>query len=907
MSDDRWIAFPEADEPLRRDVSLLGNLLGEVLKEQGGRELFDRVEAARTAAIRHRTTGQPISHLEQLLRGHDPIEASELVRAFSAYFSLVNVAEQVHRIRRRRQYALGSDTPQPGSMAAVLQTLDGEGLTADQVAEFSRVLAVVPVFTAHPTEATRRTLLSKEHRVADELVDRMEKQHRSPSDEESSIRRLREIISSAWQTDEQPAVRRTVADEVEHAAFYLSEVLYRVAPTFHDEFEVAFERVFGTAITAASAGPTVRFASWVGGDMDGNPFVGPETILATLERHRELILDRYRRDVRRLFDRLSQSRSRIDMDPEVIDTCRRYREMLPEVAASIPERYDDMPYRVLLWLLWARLEATKHDDDARYDSADDFRQDLALIAASLRGHRGQHAGLSGVERLIRKVETFGFHMATLDVRQDALVHRRVVGAVIGQPDLEERTPAERALAVQAALASDARSTDVPPGDEIRRTFDVFRAIAEARRRFGEQAVGPYIISMAGGVDDVLAVLLLARIAGLVDTSGAVPLDVAPLFETVDDLETSASTLRSMTNDPLYRGHLADRDHHQVVMLGYSDSSKISGVAASRWALYRAQEELVAAAEATRLRLTLFHGRGGTVGRGGSKPRQAVLAEPRGAVRGRLRVTEQGEIINLKYGLEEIAERTLELMVGAVLESTALCDHMPTPAAEWRAVMATVADGARAAYHELVHDDPDFLAYFRAATPIDVIERMPIGSRPPSRRSGSGVEDLRAIPWVFAWMQSRHLLPGWFGVGDGLAAALDRHGEESLRRMAVEWPFFANLLADVEMVLAKADMDIAACYAVLAGQTGERIFPIVRDRFELTRDLVLRLTGESELLDREPILQRSIRLRNPYVDPMSLVQVDLLRRWRERDRDDSGLEKALFTTVRGIARGLRNTG
>jgi phosphoenolpyruvate carboxylase len=343
------------------------------------------------------------------------------------------------------------------------------------------------------------------------------------------------------------------------------------------------------------------------------------------------------------------------------------------------------------------------------------------------------------------------------------------------------------------------------------------------------------------------------------------------------------------------------------MLGYSDSSKISGITASRWALYRAQEALVAVAGSAGVELTLFHGRGGTVGRGGSKPRDAVLAAPCGAVRGRLRVTEQGEMIHLKYGLDPIAERTLELMAGAVLEATAFCDRDPPPDSTWRAAMDTAARAARETYRRLVYEDEDFVPYFRAATPIDVIERMPIGSRPASRRSASGVEDLRAIPWVFAWMQSRHLLPGWLGVGAGLDAACREHGEGLLREMAERWPFFANLLGDVEMVLAKADLDIARCYAELAGELGRRLHAELQRRFEQTRRLVLALTGEGELLDREPVLQRSIRLRNPYVDPMSLIQVDLLRRWRAADRDDPDLERALFTTVRGIARGLRNTG
>jgi len=560
---------------------------------------------------------------------------------------------------------------------------------------------------------------------------------------------------------------------------------------------------------------------------------------------------------------------------------------------------------VLLWLVWERLGATAEERSGGYPGPAAFAGDLELVASSLGLNRGHSAGLGLVRRLLERVRTFGFHLATLDVRQDALVHRQDVGAVLGVGGFENLAPEERARRLREALAAFPAAAVAGEGEPG--TLAVLRSVGEARRRFGAEAVGPHIISMAQGADDVLALLYLARRAGLVGPDGAVDLDVAPLFETVDDLERARGTLETMLRDPLYRSHLTSRGDEQVVMLGYSDSSKISGLAASRWALFRAQEGLVALADDAGIRLTLFHGRGGTVSRGGGKPRAAILAEPHGAIRGRLRVTEQGEIVHAKYGLRGIAERTLELVAGAVLEATAVADPARAPRRSWRAVMGTVAAAARDAYDALVHRDPELIPYFRLATPIDVVERLRIGSRPPSRRGGASVEDLRAIPWVFAWTQSRHLLPGWYGVGSGLEAAAAEHGEGRLADMAKGWPFFANLLADVEMVTAKADMAIAGRYAELAGEVGERVFPRLREEYERTVSWVTRLQGISEPLEREPVLKRSIELRNPYVDPMSLVQVDLLRRWRETGRDDRELERALFTTVRGIARGLLNTG
>jgi len=896
----------EAADGLRRDVRYLGALLGEVLREQGGDDLFEIVEGARIAARSRREGGDGADDtLDLLLTGLDPPRAAEVAQAFSAYFALVNMAERVQRIRRRREY-LRSGTPQPGSLDDVVRRLAASGLPRERVLSVIAGMLVEPVYTAHPTEAIRRTILAKEQRVARLLIDRLQHVEPTPDEEAALTGQLRDEITLMWQTSEHSGVKRTVADEVEHVLFYLTDVVYRVVPALEEAMEAALEAAYGADADDHIASPFVRFGSWVGGDMDGNPNVGPDTIRHTLERQRQLIIDRYISEVRALFGHLSQSRSRVGIDPGVEARCADYRRQMPEVAADIPPRYDDMSYRILLWFCWARLEATLEGEPHAYPSADEFRSDLDLIAASLRHHKGRHAGLLRTTRLARRAATFGFHLATLDIRQDALVHRVVVGSLLEAPGFADDAPETRAEALHAALEGEPAPGAANPPDTAS-TLAVFRQIARAREAFGTEAVGPYIISMAQGPDDTLAVLFLARRAGLVDAEGAVDLDVAPLFETVPDLESAGETLTTLLDDPLYRAHVANRGDRQIVMLGYSDSSKESGLAASRWALYRAETALSDAADRAGVELTLFHGRGGTPSRGGSKPRAGILAQPPGVMRGRMRLTEQGEIIHAKYGLRGIALRTLELMTGAVLEASAAGGSADRTKDRHDDAMTTVATVGRESYRSLVYENADFIPYFRSATPIDVIERLEIGSRPASRRSGGGVENLRAIPWVFSWMQNRHLLPGWFGVGAGLAAAIEAHGEDTLLEMASSWPFFENLLADVEMVLAKADMGIGERYSRLAGKTGERLFPRILAEYRRTRELVCRLRGIREPLETEPVLRRSIRLRNPYVDPISLLQVDLLKRWRAADRQDRELEDALKVTVRGIARGMQNTG
>ncbi len=905
------IRFEEKDQALREDVRTLGALVGEVIREQGGEPLFQRVESVRRAAIARRE-GDPASEdaLTGALAGAGPEEAEDLVRAFTAYFRVVNLAEKVHRIRRRRQYRREDAGAQPGSFADTLGRLRERGFTADRAAALFARLRVEPVFTAHPTEATRRALLEKEQRIARLLVDRFDPT-RTPAEERAALARIRAEITAGWQTEEHRRERPSVLEEVEDILFVVTDVLYRVVPRLYEDWGEALAGVYGDASSAADAAAAlpamVRFASWVGGDMDGNPYAGGETVRGALERHRALILPRYRREVRELAARLTQSRSRIAVDPEVEVRIERYRERFPEEEERIPRRDREMPYRVLLTLIAARLAATGSGSPAAYARPDEFGDDLRVILASLEAHRGARAGAFAVRRLLRRVDTFGFHLAALDLRQHAGVHREAAAEGLGDPGWAGRSPRERAARITEALGAGTGPRAASGEGVLARCLDAFAAAAEVRRVHGPEALGTAVISMARDVDDVLTVLLLARWAGLAGSDGAVPVDVAPLFETVDDLQAAPRVLAALLGHPLYREHLAGRGDAQTVMVGYSDSNKDGGLAASRWALHRAQERMAAVAAEAGVALTFFHGRGGSVSRGGGKILPAVLAAPRGTVEGRLRVTEQGEVVGEKYGLRAIALRELERSAGAAALATGLPPAPDTREPGWRTILEEIAEDSRRAYRGLVYETPGFEEYFRRATPIDVIERLILGSRPPSRKRGGGIADLRAIPWVFAWTQSRHLLPGWYGLGTGLEMAVRRHGERAVIEMAGAWPFLVNLLADAEMVLAKADLDIAAGYAGLAGRDGAPIFERIRAEYDLTLRRVTGLQGRTGLLAAEPTLARSIRLRNPYVDPMSLLQVDLLRRWRSGGRKDEALLRALLATVHGIALGLQNTG
>jgi phosphoenolpyruvate carboxylase len=908
VSDIRHIELPEKDRPLRADVSLLGSLVGEVLVDQHGPELLQRVEAVRKTAIRQREgLAADGAALDQLLAELDPQQMLRVIQAFTTYLRAANLAEKVHRIRRRRHHERAGAAAQPGSLDDVLGALKSAGLDGDTLRAAVESLRIQPVFTAHPTEATRRTIQEKEYDIVLRLVERLNPDL-TPSEHELALSRIRGALTSAWQTRLVPHSRPTVADELDNILFYLTDILYEVTPQFYEALGRACEKHFGPALPGFLDGIILRFGSWVGGDMDGNPNVTAQTVLDTLAQQRAVILKRYIPEVRRLARYLSQSATEVGVDAAVENRLERYRELLPEVMREIPERHLDMPYRCLLTLMARRLEATLVGADEAYASPADFIEDIALIAGSLRNNRGRHAGLIGVERLLRRARTFGFHLVTLDVRQDALLHRRVMGQLLGCADWEQREPAHRAELLAHLLASDGLpevGDDTVLSAEAAEALSVFRALSVARQQFGSAAIGLFIISMTQGADDVLTALALAGIANP-HTGATARLDVAPLLETVGDLQAGPAIARELLGFALYREHLAGLRGRQAVMVGYSDSNKDSGIVASRWALHEAQRQLVEVGAAEGVDVVFFHGRGGTVSRGGGNLVNGILGTPPDTVKGFLRVTEQGEVINQKYGVRFLALRNLELVTGATLthsvgQAGSALDE------DQRGIIAGMGEVSRQVYRGLVYEDPDFPEFFRSITPVDVIERLNIGSRPASRRSGVGIENLRAIPWVFSWAQVRIGFPGVFGFGSALDWAVEEYGIDKIRNLLESNVFLKAMVNDVEMVLGKSELGIGRRYAELAAAGHLRFFGAIEAEFSLASRRILEIKQLDHLLDDQRVLQRNIRLRNPYVDPLHLLQIDLLRRWRAGGRADDGLLEALKATVKGIALGIQNTG
>jgi phosphoenolpyruvate carboxylase len=900
------IMFEDKDQALRNDVRTLGAMVGELIKEQGGDELFEFVENARRRSIRRREDNEkPGEELAQLVENLDSDLALQVIRSFSTYFQMVNTAEKVHRIRRRREYLREVGHYQPGGFEDTLVKLKASGMTVAELQELINSLSIEPVFTAHPTEPTRRTILRKEQNIVRYLVELLDPTM-TAQETHACLENIRLLITTGWQTDEHPSEQMTVADELEHILFFMTDVLYRATPPFYEDIKMAVTRIYGDEGEKISVPSILRFASWVGGDMDGNPNVNAKTIRATLARQRSLILDLYFKECAAISAKLSQTTERVDVSEEMLARIDEYRGVFQNAYHAVPARHRNMPYRVFLRLVQQRLQSTYDDDIFPYEKFTQFRADIQLIADSLSANKGAHAGLFSVNRLLLRINTFGFHLVTLDVRQDAEIHRNVVGECLGEDDWDEWSPTDRTARILEAIES-RESMPTTLSTQARKTIGVFQAIAFCRRKYGPRAIGPFIVSMTQDADDILSVLLLAQWSELHNKRFEVPLDVAPLLETVDDLDHGREIFKELLSTDLYRDHLARRENRQTVMIGYSDSNKDAGLASARWSLQNAQSTLVSAVESENVELTLFHGRGGTISRGGSKTHVAVLGAPPGTVNGRLRVTEQGEIINEKYGLRGIALRTLEQVTGSVALATALPTHRGNDMPDWHDMMDVIADESRRAYRKLVYETPGFYEYFHLATPIDLIQRMRIGSRPSSRRSQQGIGDLRAIPWVFAWTQSRCMLPGWYGMGTGIAKAAEKFDNGAFRQMFAEWYFMRALTADAEMVLAKADLGISNLYSELAGDLHERFFPIIKQEHDLTRDIVLEYSDHDMLLGGDSTLQRAIMLRNPYVDPMSLMQVDLLARWRDSSYQDTALFDALLASVNGIAQGLQNTG
>jgi phosphoenolpyruvate carboxylase len=793
---------------------------------------------------------------------------------------------------------------QPGGIEDALFALKEQGLQLADIRRLMLELWIEPVLTAHPTESTRRTILRKQQKVAQLLLGRI---GLASGDTETHRlwERIRTEITSGWQTADNSRERLTVADEREHVLFFLVEVLFQIVPVFYEEISAALVKVYGPEAQELELPEILRFGSWVGGDMDGNPDVHAKTIRETVARHQQLIVNSYFLECQGLAESLSQSAARIGISPQLQARIDQYQTLLSASHTLSPARHDRMPYRVFLGQVMERLRATYEGRQAQYESAAHFLADLNLIHDSLMAHKGAHAGAFPVSRLIRRVRTFGFHLATLDIRQSSNVHRGVVGQGFGDADWRNRSVDDRIARLRVALERD-ESPSALLDATGKRSLWVFEALAHCRHRNGPDAIGPYVVSSTRGVDDILSVLLLARWADTADRrSGDVPVDVAPLFESAEALSRCGELMRQLLSEPLYRRHLLGRGNHQYVMVGYSASNKDSGVAMSRWLVRNAQGAAVAAAADAGIDLTLVHGQGGSFGRGGGRAEVLVRSAPHGANRGRLRLTEAGELIHEKYGLRPIALRVFEQAFHAL--ALAAGGAMPAEEAEpaWLGAMELVAGESERAYRAMIFDDAEFYDFFRQLAPVDVIERMQIGSRPTTRsEKAAGVAALRSIPWTYAWSQCRYMVPGWFGMGTALSAAGRKLGDDVLREMDRRWFFFRNLLDDVELALARADLKIASYYDELVDSRYARFIQTIRCEYELTRRRIMELRGLKNLLEQEPTIQRSIRLRSPYIDPMHLLQVDLLRRWRAGGREDKEMLAALLSSITGISQGLQ---
>lgn len=908
--DRQQIQFPTKHLALREDVHQLGVMLGQVLREQGGEELFNLAEGDRLCAIEHRAQGSdPANRLEVRVSGRPPAVASELVRAFSTWFQTVNLAEKVHRIRRRREYFLADGgKPQPGGIEDSLARLKAMGMSLDDTLALLGSLRIHPVFTAHPTESTRRTQLRRQRRMADALLERLNPSL-DPQEQRHVWTRLRTELTSGWQTDEHQRQRLTVADEREYVMFHLAEVMYRVVPRFYEEIGAALEGLYEVDLSGAVPPIVLGFGSWVGGDMDGAPEVTAKTIRDTLARQQRVIVNEYFTDCQELSQVLSQSTGRVPVSAQLRRRIDEYSLLLPGARSVAQARHDQMPYRIYFAQLAERLRKTWEGRAGGYERATQFRADLVLAADSLKANRGVHAGHQLVRRLLLRVDTFGFHLASLELKQRAAVHHRVLAQGLDEPGWTSLPRAERLRRLAGLLQRNAGP--VAPLDAMsRRVLAVFEAAVQCRMRYGPQAIGDYVVAATEGADDVLAALMLARWAGVDDRrSGTAGLDFSPLFETCASLDAADATLADLLADECYREHLQARGAPQPVYIGYAEAGRDGGFLAMRVAAYHCQRALQASAAAAGVALRINHARGGNIARGGARLDVMVQAMPPDTVDGVLHVTEQGETVGQNYGLSANALRSLERAFG-VLGLATLARRRGTAQAESAAardLVTAIALRSRRLWQQLCVQDAQFQDFFRHATPVDVIERMQIGSRSIQEPGGCGALGIRFTPWVFAWTQARFFLTGWYGTGTALQEALTQHGLALLRSTYGDWPFFRLVVDDVEAQLARTDLGIAAHYAALAPAGLAGFLPRLQAEYDRCREVVLAIKDQVELLDGDATQQRAIQLRNPYVDPMNLMQVDLLRRWRATAREDQDLFQALLASVSGIAQGLQTTG
>ncbi|HEY0163416.1 MAG TPA: phosphoenolpyruvate carboxylase [Edaphobacter sp.] len=922
------------EAPLRRDVRSLGMLLGEVLKEQSGEALYNAVEELRRTAIARREADSKgecaaaAANLEQALgrvHGHanDLNRAYQLARAFSFYFELINLAETNHRKRRRRSGQVNDAPPQRGDLQGTLRRLREAGFDANQAMEALERIVVTPVFTAHPTEVARRSVRLKRRRISD-LLEQLDRIAVPEEELEALEREVTGEITALWQTDDVRSARPTVRDEIRMALDYYEASLFDTLPVLYSEVAAAIKAEYPEKQTSLAELPRlIEFGSWIGGDRDGNPFVTPQTTRDSLAMARKLLMTHYHNRLQNIFEQLGSSTQQAPVSKEMLELLNGYLAKLRTAGQTTIEEsfhfeYARLLIACILMRLGAALQSTYIPLPANpalppYTKASELLADLTVLRNSLMENRGERLAEMLVDPLLMEVRTYGLHLQTLDIRQHARVHASAVAEIAGcaeaTTDVSLRLP--EALSAQTA-----------------EVLETFRAIAELKQQYPAEAIRQYVISGATSAEDILNVLWLARLGGVrVETEGDDPgLLPVPLFESIEDLQNAPSIMRRLWSSEAFQPLLESWGRRQEIMLGYSDSNKDGGMIASTWEIWKAHRELHRVAAECGVTLRLFHGRGGTVGRGGGPTHRAIFAQPMDSFSGEMRLTEQGEVLNWKYSDVVLAERNLELMIAASLDALARPDAALQKGTEtphltgeitptWEAAMERLSESSYDFYRKNIIESPETFTYFEQATPVAELENARIGSRPAKRTGKRTMADLRAIPWVFGWMQSRQLVPAWFGVGHALDtfARENPDGLAQLQSMAEGFPLFIDVVRNVEMALAKSDFGIASLYASLVEDEAlrERVYEMLKAEFELTQKMLLAVTGQQRLLETNPVLERSIRLRNPYVDPMSLIQVELIRRKRaaqaKGEPESAELNRAISATINGISAGLRNTG
>ncbi|PMC34834.1 phosphoenolpyruvate carboxylase [Bacillus sp. UMB0899] len=908
--------------PLRRDVKSLGHILGEIIVHHGGTELLDKVEKLRMMAksLRSNFDKQVYDEMKNEIVNLDPPMRKQIIRAFSIYFHLINAAESNHRIRRRREYQLQDDhVVQSASIESAILSLKENNIDEETIQNVLNTLSLELVITAHPTEATKRSVIEIQKRISN-ILKNLDNTMLTKKERKKLEDSLLNEVTILWQTDELRHRKPTVMDEVRNGLYYFDQTFFDVLPDIHQDLEEGLSEQFPDHIW--NVPNFLRFGSWIGGDRDGNPNVTPEVSWETLESHRELVLKKYRESLIEAMKRFSHSSTRVEISQELISNVEKEEELY--LPAEKRWTVETEVYRRKIAIILARLEEVGKSDIG-YKAADELLDDLYLIQRSVDAHQPARRELKMLKKFIRQVQLFGFHLATLDIRNHSGEHEAAITEILRKVKVADDYAAlseEEKIKVLENVLKDPRPVLLLNEDyskETQEMLKVFTMIKKAHETFGKKSILVYLVSMTQAASDLLEVLVLAKEAGIyrlhADGSVESHLNVAPLLETVDDLIAGPKIMETLFTMDVYRNHLKIHGDSQEIMLGYSDGSKDGGTLTANWKLYNAQLEIHDMAKSYNIGLKFFHGRGGSLGRGGGPLNRSILSQPAETLGDGVKITEQGEVLSSRYLIEDIAYRSLEQATSTLIEASVNLSkeseqqHLREQA--WENAMEEISNVSLKKYQSLVFQDPDFLTYFTEATPLNELGELNIGSRPMKRKNRNRFEDLRAIPWVFAWTQSRQLLPAWYAAGTGLEdfASKSEENLQLLKRMYNEWTFFRSTIDNLQMALMKADITTAKEYTSLVNnkEIADRIFGNIMEEYEKTKAILLQITDDEELLDHTPNIKESVHRRNPYVDPLNFLQVELIKQLRQQEEPNEELLTEVLLTISGIAAGLRNTG